>query len=87
MAARGLVVKVVDVQDTGEGLLAVNFECACFDDGVMVGVETGQLKITGAETANQFKTKWTDAVLAVGTAHGLTIARNQAIIPSWDRGA
>ena len=86
--ARAMVTNILDTQNTGEGTLAVNMEVSVFGADVpgMVQVLGCQMKLGGQESAQQMRTKITDCVVESALANGLTVARGDCLVPSWDRG-
>lgn len=86
--ARAMVTTILNTQNTGEGTLAVNMEVSVFGADVpgMVQVLSCQMKLSGQESAQQMRTKLTDCVVETTQSNGLTVARGDCLVPSWDRG-
>lgn len=86
--ARAMVTNILETQNTGEGTLAVNLEVTVFGADVpgTVTVIACQMKLTGQESAQQMRTKITDCVVESALQSGLTVARGDCLVPSWDRG-
>lgn len=87
--ATGIVTRVTEAQNTGEGTVALNVEVCLLGADVpgLVALITCQMKLTGNESTQQMRTKFTDCIVAGAIENGITVPRTGCMLPSWDRGA